>query len=439
MRNLTEELKQRGLWNNSVLLFLSDNGGTYEHGAPVPGSSNYPLRGHKYTYFEGGVRSSSFVASPLLPAAVRGTTSRALLSVADWWATFAALAGLAPTDPCEGCVPVDGRDAWPVLSGAPGAAAAWRTELLLGVGGRGMAGAYRNGSHKLIAVGGNAAGDEKGCWSAQYPGSTAVAHEGAPGAPDGPCGTADGTAGVCLFDLTADPRETNNLAASEPALAAALLGRYQELARAAYAPNGHEEAAREAGLPAAPTDCADDACWSQPVAAAAGGAADGGGVGGGDGGGGDSGGCSVASAAAVGGDWIDGADVFTFTVSAAAGNASSAAVAMTVARAGPGIAFTRAAGTLALDPASGAPASIELVQSGKGVWVRHAGAFREGGCEIVWDGAGCNATAHHWAPFCKSGASCSAKSPTPPPAPPPPLSAACVKMLETGFWAPWVV
>ena len=46
--NLTAELKASGLWNNSILLFLADNGGTFEHGLPVPGSSNFPLRGHKY-------------------------------------------------------------------------------------------------------------------------------------------------------------------------------------------------------------------------------------------------------------------------------------------------------------------------------------------------------------------------------------------------------
>ena len=209
------------------------NGGTFEHGPPVPGSSNFPLRGHKYTWFEGGVRSASFLASPLLPKAVQGTTSDTLLSVADWWATFAVMAGLEPTDKCDGCVGVDGLDAWPVIAGAANATAPWRTELLLGVGGRSMAGAYRNGSLKLIAPGGNAAGGEKGCWSAQYPGTTPIVAEGAVGAADGPCGTSAGS-GPCLFDLANDPRETNNLALTQPALAAAMLARYRALASAAH-------------------------------------------------------------------------------------------------------------------------------------------------------------------------------------------------------------
>ncbi len=52
VKNLTDELQAHGLYSNSVLLFFGDNGGTYEHGQPVPGSSNYPLRGHKYSWFE---------------------------------------------------------------------------------------------------------------------------------------------------------------------------------------------------------------------------------------------------------------------------------------------------------------------------------------------------------------------------------------------------
>jgi arylsulfatase A-like enzyme len=142
LANVTRELKTNGMWATTVLVLAGDNGGTFEHGKPVPGSSNFPLRGHKYSWFEGGVRVASFVASPLLPPHSIGTTSHALLHISDWWATFAVLGGLSPTDNCTsipGCVPVDGMDVWPVLTQAPnvtaGDAVAWRTELLIGVGG----------------------------------------------------------------------------------------------------------------------------------------------------------------------------------------------------------------------------------------------------------------------------------------------------------------
>ena len=143
--NTTAELKAAGRWNNTVFVLSADNGGTAEHGPPVPGSSNFPLRGHKYSWFEGGVRSASFVASPLLPEAVRGTRNHGLFHIADWWAVFAVLAGQPPKDDCDGCVHLDGLDIWPEIT-ARGAAPA-RTELLLGV----TSGAYRNGSYKIIA------------------------------------------------------------------------------------------------------------------------------------------------------------------------------------------------------------------------------------------------------------------------------------------------
>lgn len=88
---------------------------------PVPGSSNFPLRGHKYSWFEGGVRVASFVVSPLLPGVVRGTVNSHLFSVTDWYPTFAVLAGLDPTDNCPGCVHIDGMDIWPALVNPNGA------------------------------------------------------------------------------------------------------------------------------------------------------------------------------------------------------------------------------------------------------------------------------------------------------------------------------
>lgn len=42
-----DALTAAGMWQTTVLVVSSDNGGTFEHGLPVPGSSNWPLRGHK--------------------------------------------------------------------------------------------------------------------------------------------------------------------------------------------------------------------------------------------------------------------------------------------------------------------------------------------------------------------------------------------------------
>ena len=110
-----------------------------------------PLRGGKGGYFEGGVRVASFVHSPLLPAAVRGTVLDATISVADWWATLVTLAGLEPVDsgfqPSSGlalpepwgCVEhgkcsfeVDGLDMWPLITGKNRTAPRYAQTILAG-------------------------------------------------------------------------------------------------------------------------------------------------------------------------------------------------------------------------------------------------------------------------------------------------------------------
>merc|ERR1712079_332187 len=54
------ELKEAGMFDNSIVLVTTDNGGeTWD--------SNLPLRGTKDTVYEGGIRGASFIMSPLLP------------------------------------------------------------------------------------------------------------------------------------------------------------------------------------------------------------------------------------------------------------------------------------------------------------------------------------------------------------------------------------
>ena len=59
--NVTEELKANGLYDNTIIIFISDNGGAVNLGA-----SNAPLKGGKGEIYEGGIRTPSFVHSPLL-------------------------------------------------------------------------------------------------------------------------------------------------------------------------------------------------------------------------------------------------------------------------------------------------------------------------------------------------------------------------------------
>lgn len=49
---LLEYLEEEGWMENSIIVVASDNGG-----CPTSGGSNYPLRGIKHSYWEGGVKA----------------------------------------------------------------------------------------------------------------------------------------------------------------------------------------------------------------------------------------------------------------------------------------------------------------------------------------------------------------------------------------------
>ena len=72
VRKIVKVLKLSGLYDNSIIIFSSDNGGACY-------SCNYPLRGHKEQVYEGGVKAVSFVHSPLI------RKSRKANSGKDWY------------------------------------------------------------------------------------------------------------------------------------------------------------------------------------------------------------------------------------------------------------------------------------------------------------------------------------------------------------------
>uniref|UniRef100_A0A667ZEL7 Sulfatase N-terminal domain-containing protein n=1 Tax=Myripristis murdjan TaxID=586833 RepID=A0A667ZEL7_9TELE len=105
VRNVTYALRKFGYYRNSVIIYSTDNGAQ-----PFTGGSNWPLRGRKGTYWEGGVRGVAFVHSPLLRR--RRRVSNALLHITDWFPTLVNLAG-GNVSQSQG---LDGFDVWPAIS-----------------------------------------------------------------------------------------------------------------------------------------------------------------------------------------------------------------------------------------------------------------------------------------------------------------------------------
>ncbi|MBM3953327.1 MAG: sulfatase [Planctomycetes bacterium] len=134
---VTAALAERKLTGDTVVFFISDNGGP-----PVNASSNGTLRGHKATTWEGGVRVPFVVSWPgTLPA---GKTYDEPVIQLDIAPTALAAAGIARPDG------LDGVDLRPFLTGdrggAPHDALYWRF---------GQQRAIRMGNWKLVdATGG---------------------------------------------------------------------------------------------------------------------------------------------------------------------------------------------------------------------------------------------------------------------------------------------
>jgi len=66
-------LQDAGLWNDTLLVASSDNGGPVGDGY---GGNNWPLKGGKASNWEGGVRANAFVAGGAVPPARRGRWRR---------------------------------------------------------------------------------------------------------------------------------------------------------------------------------------------------------------------------------------------------------------------------------------------------------------------------------------------------------------------------
>lgn len=167
---LLERLEQKQILDNTIVIFLSDNGGS-------GGADNSPLRGHKGQTWEGGIRVPCLVRWPA-GGVPDGKVCDEFLSSLELLPSLAVATGASvPQD-----IVLDGYDWWPALRGdadSPRREMFWKRRDLT---------AARIGDWKWVDMG-----------------------EGKEG----------------LFDLAGDPGETTDLSADQPQQLKLLRGRYQ--------------------------------------------------------------------------------------------------------------------------------------------------------------------------------------------------------------------
>lgn len=102
---ILQELQDQDLVEDTIVVFLSDNGGSTNLGG-----ENTPLRGGKQTPFEGGIRVPGIIR---WPAELGGAeTTSHVVSVLDLYPTLARAAGVS----LGNSRPLDGMDQWAALS-----------------------------------------------------------------------------------------------------------------------------------------------------------------------------------------------------------------------------------------------------------------------------------------------------------------------------------
>lgn len=209
LQTVAASLQRSGEWDDTLLVFASDNGGL-----AGSGGSNYPLRGEMLTYFEGGVRVPAFLYAGANLAHLRmtaGTTYGGLVHASDVAPTLIG-AAFAPTGDID--LGFYGLDLHRRVLAGDAAAPARRSlfygaALAAGVGDIDLGGAaktpvlaaVRDERHKLIT---NAAY----CDAADTDSTVSCACD---------------DYRTFLFDLAVDPEENDDVSADRPDVVEALL------------------------------------------------------------------------------------------------------------------------------------------------------------------------------------------------------------------------
>ncbi|VDI05602.1 Hypothetical predicted protein [Mytilus galloprovincialis] len=106
---VADALEKSGHMDNTIFIFMSDNGGDSNFGA-----SNVPLRGNKGELWEGGSKSVGFVYSPRF-LKHKGCTHEGMMHAVDWFPTILDMAGFNKGKRRKTFGHIDGVSQWKYL------------------------------------------------------------------------------------------------------------------------------------------------------------------------------------------------------------------------------------------------------------------------------------------------------------------------------------
>jgi len=227
IKNITESLQKHNMWNNTLIIFSTDNGGPTRQGAAA---NNFPFKGGKRSDWEGGVRGIAFVSGGFLPNHVIGTTVDGYIHICDWYATLCNLAGVNSTDDVPGIPGVDSLDVWSLITGENKTSP--RTEIPLASfpmkNTKPTSLQLIRGNYKLL----QGVQDSSGWTGVKYPNATTVKENRWVG-PDTlyDCGSG------CLYDIINDPYEYHELSKEKPKVLEAMKARANEIFKTVYSPD----------------------------------------------------------------------------------------------------------------------------------------------------------------------------------------------------------
>jgi len=193
---IMQALEDKGVRDNTLLVFTSDNGGSTVENNDLKypddncpngrlTGNNHPLRGQKGDVYEGGTRVPTLV---FWPGHAKPGQVSSPVQITDWMPTFCGLSGYSPDRDLKW----DGTDLTELLTNHT----RLQVRPIYTAGPRWRSTSLRHGDWKLITHG---AGDQRR---------------------------------IELFNITADPSESDNVAGNQPELVRELLAQLEETASA---------------------------------------------------------------------------------------------------------------------------------------------------------------------------------------------------------------